>query len=181
MSLGKTRLNLRFSPDTPLVLETETGVSESRLDLTDLQVESVTLESGVGETVLSMLKPNTTTCKRLEVSAGVGALEVIGLGNFGFDDFRFRGGVGATELDFSGDWHKTGEVSIEVGIGAVEIRLPRDIGAEVRVNKSFLSSVDLPGFEKRGGTWYSNNLDQTSKVVKIRITAGIGGVDFDWI
>ena len=129
-NMGDTRLSLRLNPETPVDLYASTGVVESTIDLTEMSVQSLVMEGGVGETELTMFKPNGTRCNRLEVSTGVGSLEIIGLGNFDFEDFQFQGGVGAATLDFSGEWGQPGEVEIEVGVGGVEIQVPRDVGAE---------------------------------------------------
>ncbi|MDA2926878.1 toast rack family protein [Acidobacteria bacterium AH-259-G07] len=180
--VGKTRLNLRLNPQIPLRLKGRTGVGESEIDLSGMKVERLRLESGVGETKLSMLDPNQTTCESLVIRCGVGALEVTGLGNFAFKDFQFQGGVGGSTLDFSGDWDHVGQVEIEMGVGGVEILLPRHIGAEVRFSKSFLSGLSLSGFEKKSkDTYVSDNMDRVDKVLHLRIRAGIGGVEIRWL
>lgn len=179
--VGKSRLNLRLNPDISLRLEAETGVGESQIDLSGMKVESLLLESGVGETRLSMLSPNKVNCEEVELRCGVGALEVTGLGNFSFKDFRFKGGVGGSKLDFSGDWREVGDVDISVGVGGVEILLPRDIGAEIRMSRSFLTGVDIDGFRKEGDKYVSENIDRAKKIVRFRISAGVGGIEIRWI
>lgn len=179
--LDETRINLRLNPNLPVQLETRSGVGESNVDLSGMEVRSVLLQSGVGEHKLSMLTPNRTICDRIEIISGVGALEVVGLGNFAFKELRFRGGVGGSSLDFSGAWNEVGQVEIEVGVGGVEILLPRHLGAEIRVSKSFLTGYDLSGFTQKGDTYYSDNLERVEKVVRFRIRAGIGGVEVKWI
>ena len=180
--IGGTRLNVRLNPKTPLRLETRTGVGESEIDLTGLKIESLRLESGVGETNLAMLDPNPTTCERFIIRSGVGALQITGLGNFAFRDFKFQGGVGASVLDFSGRWNEVGNVEIEVGVGGIEILLPRSIGAEVQFSKSFLSRISLSDFEKTShNTYVSENRDRVSKILRLHIRAGIGGVEIRWI
>jgi hypothetical protein len=179
--MGKTRLNLRFNPSVPLVLKTTTGVGQSEIDLGGMKVRKLDLQSGVGETIVTMLSPNPVTCDEVNIESGVGSLEMTGLGNLGFRRFRFEGGVGGSKLDFSGEWKEEGDVDIEVGVGGVKLLLPRSVGAEVRASKSFMSSVDLPDFEKRGETYFSYNLERVSKVLRLNIQAGIGGVDLRWI
>ena len=115
------------------------------------------------------------------MTSGVGAMELIGIGNLSFREFEFQGGVGGSKLDFSGDWSELGDVEIEVGVGGVEILVPRNIGVEVRVSKGFFSEFSMPGFDKQGDTYYSDNIEQVEKVVKFRISAGIGGVQIKWI
>jgi len=179
--MGKTRLTLRLNPSVPVVLRTKNGVGESRIDLENLRVRELRIENGVGETQVSMLSPNQTTCERVDISNGVGALKMTGLGNLAFRQLRFQGGVGGSELDFSGEWREEGEINIDVGVGGVELTVPRSVGAEVQASKSFLSGVNLPDFEKRGDTYISNNMERVNKVIRLRVNAGIGGVDLKWL
>jgi hypothetical protein len=179
--VGKNRLTLRLNPNVALVLRTRTGVGESQIDLGGMSVRELDLENGVGETALTMLSPNRITCDEVQIRNGVGALDMTGLGNLGFQRLRFQGGVGGSNLDFSGDWKEEADVEVEVGVGGVKLRLPRSVGAEVRAGRSFLSGVDLPEFEKRGDKYYSYNLSRVSKVVRFRVQAGIGGVEWDWL
>jgi len=84
-------------------------------------------------------------------------------------------------LIFSGEWETPGQVEIKVGIGGVEIKLPRDLGVELKVRKSFLSGIDMKGFRKTGGSYVSENFDQATKKMQLDISAGIGGIEIDWI
>lgn len=179
--VGKTNLHVQFNPQKPLRLEARMGVGKCHIDLSGMKVESLLLESGVGEAGLTVLSPTGTVCDEARIRSGVGGTEVLGLGNLGFRTFRFQGGVGGSTLDFSGSWEHVGEVEIEVGVGGVEIRIPRDIGAEIHVSKSFLSGLEITGFRKEGNTYLSENLDRVAKVVRFRISAGIGGVEIRWI
>jgi len=175
-------IRLRLNPDVPLDLELNAGVGESTVDLSGMKVARVEIQSGVGETRLHMLEPNRTECNLVEISSGVGEFSLTGLGNFGFDEFRLRGGVGETALDLSGDWATVGDVEIEVGVGEIDVQLPRDLGFEIRVNQGFFSDLTVPdGFTKEGDTYYSDNRDRVDKVLKIRVRAGIGGVKFSWL
>jgi len=179
--MGDTILSLRLNPETPLQLVASTGVGESNIDLSGMRIRSLSLECGVGETSLVVTQPNRSECDRVEVSSGVGAMELIGLGNLSFREFEFQGGVGGSKLDFSGEWAELGDVDIEVGVGGIEILIPRDIGVEIRVSESFFSEFSMPGFEKQGDTYFSENIDQVDKVVKFKVRAGIGGVQIKWI
>ncbi len=178
---SNTRLYLRLNPLVELDLVTETGVGESRIDLTGLSTRSFSLSNGVGETTLSMLKPNRIDCERVTIDSGVGSLNVIGLGNFGFKELTFSGGVGTAQLDFSGELSHDGEVDIDVGIGSLELRIPSDVGAEIRTEGGFLSKCCRSGFKKKGDTYYSENLDRAGKVIRFDIQNGIGNIKVKWI
>jgi hypothetical protein len=181
-NVGENSIRLRLNPETPLSLRADTGVGESNIDLSGMSVTSLELQSGVGETKLSMLEPNQSECQRMEISTGVGAFSLTGLGNFNCAQMRFRGGVGGSELEFSGDWQTVGNIDIEVGVGGVKIRLPRDLGAEIRMSEGLFSELSAPeGFTKQGDVYYSDNRDHVQKVLKLRVEAGIGGVQVRWM
>lgn len=179
--LGENRLFLTLSPEIPLELETRNGVGKCNLNLSGMKVRSLRLESGVGGASLSMLESNPISCEEVDISSGVGELELVGLGNLSFDELNFRGGIGEAKLDFTGSWDSIGEVQIEVGVGGISLLLPRDLGAEIRASKTFMSNIELPDFTKKGNTYYSDNLDRVSKVIEFRITAGIGKIELKWI
>lgn len=179
--LDKTRLNLRLNPDTPLSLDARAGVGESEIDLSGMKIADMRLTTGVGETSLGMLSPNRIGCRTLSIKSGVGSLEIKGLGNFGFDRFQFEGGVGSAQLDFSGAWETIGEIDVTVGVGGVEILLPRSLGAEIRSSRSFLSSLELSDFRREGDVFISRNRDRVDKILRLKIEAGIGGVEVRWI
>ena len=181
-NVGENSIRLRLNPDTPLSLRADTGVGESTIDLSGMSVDSIELQSGVGETKLSMLEPNQSECRRMEISTGVGAFALTGLGNFNCEKMRFRGGVGGSELELSGEWKSVGDIDIEVGVGGVEIRLPRDLGAEIRMSEGLFSELSVPsGFTKKGDTYFSDNRDHVQKTLKLRVRAGIGGVEVKWM
>ncbi|HSR51550.1 MAG TPA: LiaF domain-containing protein [Acidobacteriota bacterium] len=179
---GENEVDLRLNPEAALALTTKAGVGEARLDLSNLKVENLNLTSGVGATNLTMLTPNPIRCRSLYIEAGVGALEATGLGNLNFESMRFEGGVGGAELDFSGAWENPGRIEIEVGVGGVEIRIPREVGVRLEASESFLSGLDLDGFEKESsGRYRSRNIDSAKKVISIDLETGIGGVEINWI
>lgn len=178
---GRNEITVSLNPDIPIELRTSTGVGQSQLDLGGLKIEELRLETGVGEANVSVLTPNAVRCRRVEIESGVGSLDIVGLGNLNFESLRFEGGVGRAELDFTGAWETLGRVEIEVGVGGVEIALPREIGAEIRTSKSFLSGVDLSGFRKTGDVYRSRNADEVKKIIRFEVQSGIGGITVRWI
>jgi hypothetical protein len=176
----RVRIRLGLGTGVALQLSTKTGVGKNDLDLTGLRLQSLQLETGVGETRLGILAPNPERCRTVSVNTGLGAFKTTGLGELGFERFTFRGGIGGTELDFSGTWERPGEVDIALGIGGASISLPRDLGVELSADKNFLTGFTIKGFESVGGRYRSANLDRTTKRANFRLKAGIGGLDVRW-
>ncbi len=172
------KINLSISPEVDLDARLTTGVGENLVDLTGLKVADLEVVNGVGNTEIYMDGVNGINCKTLNVTNGIGHLEMTGLGNYGFSDFRFNGGIGDSSLDFSGDWKSIGDISIKVGLGSLEVVVPEYVGVKVKSSKSYLSSMQMPGFDQVGNEYLSSNIKEAEKQIVIRINTGIGEVRF---
>jgi len=175
------RLRVRFNDSVPLKLQLNVGIGESRLGLTGLKLSGLDMESGVGAAKLSAYEPNPIECNYIRLKAGVGGVDAVGLGNLHFREFDFEGGVGGANLDFSGDWKQDAVVRIQVGVGGVNAKIPRDIGVRVEAEQHFLSGLHLEGFQKRADYHYSENYDQARFHISIKVTTGVGGFKIGWI
>lgn len=175
------RMRLGLSRNLPVSLELNTGVGDTRLALTAVPLTNLELEAGVGTTRITAYEPNTAACERVRIKNGVGSLEAVGLGNLNFRDFEFEGGVGGATLEFTGNWKNDAEIRIHVGIGGVQVRMPRDVGVRVDSQKNPLSGRHLDGFVKREAGYYSENYDKARVRVSVRVATGIGGFRVSWI
>jgi predicted membrane protein len=108
-------------------------------------------------------------------------MDAVGLGNLNFRELDFEGGVGGASLDFTGDWKQDAQIKIQVGVGGVNLRVPRDLGVKVDAEKHFLSGLHLERFVKRDSQYYSENYDKAKFRVSIRVATGIGGFKITWI
>jgi len=175
------RLRLNLADSLPVRLSVNTGVGDARLSLTGMKVSALEIESGVGGSRISVYEPNTVLCERVRIRNGVGSLDAVGLGNLNFRELEFDGGVGGANLDFTGDWRGDADVSIQVGVGGVTVRMPRGIGVKVDTQKNFLSGFHLDGFTKRDSHYYSENYDTAKIRASLRVVTGVGGFKITWI
>jgi hypothetical protein len=175
------RLRLAFNDSIPLNLKVNAGVGDARLSLTGLKISRIEFESGVGGAKISAYEPNSIPCEIVRLKNGVGGFDATGLGNLNFKDFEFEGGVGGANLDFSGDWKQNANIRIQVGVGGVTVRMPRDIGVKVEAEKHFLSGLHLDGFDQRDSFYYSRNYNNATIRVSVRVETGIGGMKISWL
>lgn len=175
------RLRLALTDSIPLRMRINSGVGDTRLSLSGLKISSLDFESGVGEAKMSSYEPNAVSCEHIRLKSGVGRMEATGLGNLNFRELEFDGGVGGATLDFTGEWKQNAEVRIQVGVGGVNLRIPRDIGVKVESAKNFLSGMHLEGFNKQDSYYYSDNYDKAAMRVLVHVTTGIGGFRITWI
>jgi hypothetical protein len=175
-------LNLRLNDSIPLDLDISTGVSDSHMDMTDLDITQFRLRGGVGRTEVSFDHPVEKPMSSFEIESGVGNLTIRGLGNAQVDRLRVDGGVGRTELDFTGDLKGTHtETEINVGVGQVRLLLPREAGVTIEAEGSFLSNISAPSFQKDNHTYTHAGSDGTTNQIYIRVRSGVGGITVELI
>ena len=185
MGIRKERYNnqlrVGFTESIPLKLEVIAGVGDARLSLSGIKLAQMDFESGVGGAKILAYEPNPIQCEYIRLKNGVGSIEAVGLGNLNFEELEFEGGVGGADLDFTGDWKQDASIRITVGVGGVNIRMPRQIGVRVEAEKHFLSGVHLEGFNQRNSAYYSENYDKAPVRVTVHVETGIGGFRITWL
>jgi hypothetical protein len=176
----ETKLRINFTKLIPLALKLSTGVGESRLNLSGGQLARLDYQSGVGSTKISSYDLNQVTCEHVHIKNGVGEMTAVGLGNLNFRSLEYEGGVGEADIDFTGEWKQDADIKIQVGVGAVTIKVPRNIGVRVEAPKSFLSGLHLDRFNKVDSLYYSDNYDAAKIRISLHIVTGIGECRIGW-
>jgi len=177
--LGQTA-SVTFSPRSDLALAVALGAVDGDLELGGLRLTSLDLEAGASRATVRFSQPNAARCREAVLSSGAAELTVLGLGNSRCDRIEFEGGVGRVTLDFSGAWTSSSHVSVKMALGQVELRLPRQVGVRLTLDK-FLATFDAEGFVRRGNAYFSPGYDQAARHLDIDITTAVGGVTLDWL
>ena len=177
--LGQTA-SVTFSPRSDLALAVALGAVDGDLELGGLRLTSLDLEAGASRATVRFSQPNAARCRDAVLSSGAAELTVLGLGNSRCDRIAFEGGVGRVTLDFSGAWTSSSHVSVKMALGQVELRLPRQVGVRLTLDK-FLATFDPEGFARRGNAYFSPGYDQAAHHLDIDITTAVGGVTLDWL
>lgn len=175
------RLRVTFNDTIPLKLRVTAGVGDARLSLSGIKLERFDFESGVGGSKMSVYEPNPIDCEYIRLKNGVGSIEAVGLGNLNFRELEFEGGVGGANLDFTGEWKRNADIRIQVGVGGVNLNIPREIGVRVDTEKHFLSGLRLEGFNKEDSYYFSENYNDAAIRISVRVVTGIGGFKISWI
>jgi hypothetical protein len=176
------RLRLNLGEVVPVNLKVNTGIGDARLALSRLKITQLDLEAGVGGARISIYDPNTVVCNEIRIRSGVGSLDAVGLGNLNFSRLDFEGGVGGATLDFSGQWQRDADIRIEIGVGGVSVRMPREVGVKVNAEKHFLSGLQLDGFERdRNEDYRSEKYNEKKIRATITVKTGIGGLRISWL
>lgn len=169
---------LRFSDAIPISFDIELGVGKAQINLSDLQVKDFNLSTGASEVEISFDTPNKSSIDNLNIESGVSKFSGYNLANANFKHFKFQGGVGAYTLDFSGKLENEVDVDVEVGFGVVTIVVPKDVGARVTYEKSWISRLECArDFHSTNDDQYiSDNYSSAAGKMNIRVESGLGSV-----
>ena len=176
--LESSTWNMKFTDAVPLSFDVELGMGKGMIDLTGLTVRDVTISAGASSVVLKIDQPNKGTIDDLSIETGVGKFNAEGLCNANFNHMKFQGGVGTYALDFGGELKREVDVDLEVGLGALTVSIPQNIGAKIIYEKSFIAHLDIGKdfSEQSDNTYVSSNFDEAEGKLNMRIEAGLGSV-----
>ena len=175
---NRGELQLALTKDVPLDLTLDLGAVDAEVDLTGLKLSGVRLASGATEMRVRVDSANTAVMDMLEVDVGAASLRVDGVANLNAGRLRANVGVGELTLNFSGDWRRDIEGTIDLALGHVVLRVPSDVGVRIEIDR-FLTSFDRDNFTKRGDAHYSRNWDEARYHLQLKINAALGNVDID--
>jgi hypothetical protein len=129
---GALDWDIAMNPSIPLSLRLETGASESRLSLTDLEVRELSIKTGASSTTVDL--PRAAGFTRVLVESGAAAIKLrvpqgvaasiqvkSALAGIHVDRSRFPvSAAGYASADYAGAAHKV-EIFVETGVGSVDI------------------------------------------------------------
>jgi N-terminal domain of toast_rack, DUF2154 len=84
-------------------------------------------------------------------------------------------GAGEMTLNMAGKYKRDVTVQVQGGVGEARIRLPKDIGAEVKATGG-IGSIDTKGLTKRDGKYYNDAYAEGKPAVRVEVQGGIGNI-----
>ena len=175
-----SELRLEISNEVPVDLDLEFGAVRAEIDLGGLRITRLHLQTGASETRLRVSKPNPERARVVTFQVGASSFTARELGNLNAAHIIVDAGVGDIRLDFTGKWTADARVSIDLGLGALELTFPRGLGVKL-TEDSFLVSFDTQGLVKKGNAYYSLDYEQADVRLVIDIDAAFGSVNVVWV
>lgn len=173
-------MDFELAKGIPTELQLDFGLGEANIDLTDISLTYFELDCGLSDVKVSMDRSNDVTCERVSISSGLGDFNGYELGNLNARKFNLDVGLGAATIDLRGKFDEDMDLSVDVGLGALELILPENVNIKLRVDHSFLSTVDVDGLMSKGNDKYvSRDWDEDLPTVTGNISVGIGSVDVE--
>lgn len=160
-----------------IILEVSIKAGEVTMDLGGIRLQEFVFNNWAGEVEVDFDEPNPIIMKMMDINARVGECRLMQLGNARFEKADINGGIGEIEVDFSGDLVNDSRAKVDLDIGEATVIVPRDIGVKLNIGGgfSFLSEKNVyGGFRKRGGTYFSDDFDDSRDRFYVRVTPGLG-------
>ncbi len=174
----RRKLTVRLADQLPISLDIELGAGRGDIDLSELQIRDLKISTGASSVDVRCDKPNEIAAENIGIESGVSKFTATDLCNMNFKKLKFSGGVGSYRLDFGGHLDHEASAKIEVGLGSVNVSIPRQIAAKLLYDASFLSSFDLDDdFSKtKSGVYETEGYRDSENRLTIQIESGLGSV-----
>jgi len=173
-------LSLELARGVPMDLELQFGAVKADLDLGGLALTDLDLHTGASESVIDISEPNSEVIETASFEVGAADFTLHNLGNLNAERIEVDAGVGALTLWLDGEWQRNTRLAIDMGLGALELRVPEGLGIQLRKD-SFLTALDSEGLVKRGDTYESLDWNDADRQVTIDLDAAFGSVKVVWI
>jgi len=182
--LGNNRssgeMDLSLTRHVPMDLDLKFGAVRADLDLGGLSLSSLELSTGASESTVDISEPNPMEMRTATFEVGAADFTARHLGNLNAKHIDVSAGVGGVTLWFNGRWQQDTSVSIDMGLGSLELRFPEGLGVSL-TKDSFLTSLDSEGLVKRGDSYYSLDWERAERKITIDLDAAFGSVKVVWV
>ena len=172
------RWEMRLTPNIPLDLNINSGVTANDFDLSSLQLTGLRYNGGTGKTDLKL--PTMGDQYTVTLNSGTGELNVT-VANGAAIDLNANNGTGKTTIAFGSG--ATADAHITGGIGHCTVIVPADAAVRVKATTG-LGKINVPDnfirvkveeFVATVGTWETPNYQSADETIDIRYEGGIGG------
>jgi hypothetical protein len=147
--------DILLSPDVPLKLTIDGGVGPSTIDLSQIQLSALEIDSGVGSMEVTLPAGRYP----VEIDGGIGQTNIVVLPGAALD-LEVDGGVGAVNVTVPANLPV--RIIAESGLGAIS------------VPKHFKRTSGKQEFLDNSGTWESDGYELASERLFIRYDGGVG-------
>ncbi len=151
---ARYKWKLAFNEEVLLDMRIEQGAGTGDVDLGDLNVTRLDVQLAAGDFALDL--SGNRSLKNLELDMGAGNIT----------------------LNLNGNWKENVNVDLQGGIGQTTLRLPKDIGVHVTVNKA-LGRINAGGLSQQGDAYVNEAYSKSDVTLEINIQAGVGQINLE--
>jgi hypothetical protein len=176
---GKNRWDLALSDAIPLVLDLRLAAGRCEGHLASAQVASVEVDQEAGDLSLD-LGGHQLALTAVAIRQTAGKTHLALTGDYArLHSLRLSATTGDSVIDLSGSaWGSDLDASISVTTGATTLRLPADVGVEVRAG-SMLGKVSAHGLTRDGNMYRNAAFGTTPVMLRFDVQASVGKVTLE--
>ncbi len=181
-SFDTYRNSMNFQLPTTVVtnLEVDFGLGSANLDLTDIPLSNLDIDCGLSDVFIEVSNQNPIACSQVNLTAGLGDLDVRSLGHLNARTMDIEVGLGSANIDLRGSINQDIDIDIDIGLGDMDIILPEDANVQITVSHSFLSSVEIRDLVKKDDEiWISPDWKAGRPNILVSVDIGLGSIDID--
>jgi len=161
-------------------LDMDFGLGSAHLDFTGIRLTSLDIDCGLSDVFMTVSDRNPVRCKKVQLSNGLGDIDIQQLGNLRAENIDIEVGLGSASIDFRGHQIYDMNVDIEIGLGAMDIILPENTNIRIEIYDNFLSSVEIRDLVKKDDThWVSPDWKAGRATIRMSVEIGLGSIDID--
>lgn len=169
-------MHAELSRAVPMRLALELGATRGTVALGGVRIADLSLKAGASETTLDFATPNPEALGMFDLDVGAAHVTLHRGGNARARRVHVNIGAGELDYDLTGDWSGEVDLTANVAVGSMKLRVPPDAGIRVHA-KTFLADFGKAGLEKRGSAWVSPGYDAAKRRVLVNVTAVLGGFE----
>ncbi|MFQ5628194.1 MAG: LiaF domain-containing protein, partial [bacterium] len=169
-------IELLLPANVKLDFRSKIKAGEIEMEVGGLSLRRFYLKTWAGEVLVDFDEPNRIVMNSLDINIKVGETQLRNLGNARFRSADIDNGIGALDIDFSGNLPDDATAKIDLDIGETDIFIPDDLGVKLSVRKFlFLSQVNISRKLRKSGSYYfSDNYDSNDRALDLEVKPGIG-------
>lgn len=157
--------------DTPMSLNIQAGAYNGNFELGGLSLEKLSISEGGSSLTCAFSEPNHVEMSSFTFSTGGSSLELKGLANANFAQMTFNAGAGDYTLSFDGDLQRDANVTIDAGVGTLNLTVPEDINTQL-IFDGGLTTINTSGVWSQNDTVYTISGSGPSLSITVKMGAG---------
>ncbi|MCK5075752.1 MAG: hypothetical protein KAR38_05220 [Calditrichia bacterium] len=173
---GENKWDITLSSDVIFAIDISTGGSKNIFNFDEAKIQYLKMEIGAAKSFITFNEPNSVEMEELVINGGASKIECNKLANSRAKSINVETGVGSCKLDFSGKLQNNITIEISNGVGLIDLLIPEDAGAMIKVSSSFLSKFICKDYKNISGVYYSKNYSSSKHHLNFFIDNALGTV-----
>lgn len=166
---GEAKYNNKdLEPEVSYKLTEDTG----KISIDQSKSEDINVNKGGLKNEWNLQVTNQVPLE-LIVNSGASASR-LNLSGLKLEDLQINAGVGDLTVDLSGDWKKSFDVSMDMGVGVTTLILPKEVGVKV-ISEKGLGVRSVEGLSSEGdGVYVNDKYGKSDVTITVNADLGIG-------